>query len=75
MSSIHVKPLFGAATDRQKEVERQELAGHLAEFERTGGKVQTLGNTPIGKNSITRRQVVEGGADGRASKKRKSANG
>lgn len=73
MTSIHVKPLFGAATDRQKEVERQELAGHLAEFERTGGKVQTLGNTPIGKNSITRRQVVEGGHETRTSRKGKRA--
>lgn len=69
MTSIHVKPLFGAATDRQKELERQELAAHLAAFERAGGKVQTLGNSPIDKNSITRRQVVEGGIETRTSKK------
>lgn len=65
MTSIHVKPLFGSASDREKAIEREQLAADVALFERKGGKVQVLGTTPIDKKGISRRQVVEGGAERR----------
>ncbi len=67
MTSIHVKPLFGSASDREKATERQQLAADVARFQRLGGKVQVLGTTAIDKKGISRRQVVEGGADRRKS--------
>lgn len=73
MTSIHVKPLFGSASDREKEEQRQKLEADVAEFRRNGGKVQVLGNEPINKKSISRRQVVEGGIDGRSTRRRKKA--
>lgn len=69
MTSIHMKPLFGSASDREKDTERQKLAADVALFERKGGKVQRLGNTPIDRTGISRRQVVEGGADRRKAAK------
>ncbi|MET3149106.1 hypothetical protein [Stenotrophomonas indicatrix] len=69
MTSIHVKPVFSGATDREKEQDRQKLASDLARFEAAGGKVQVLGNSGIDKATISRRQVVEGGRDRRAGKK------
>jgi len=65
MTSIHVKPLFGSASDREKAIEREQLAADVALFECKGGKVQVLGTTAIDKKGISRRQVVEGGADRR----------
>lgn len=59
MTSIHVKALFGSASDREKATERQKLAADVAAFRKAGGKVQLLGNTPTTK-SKTRRQVIEG---------------
>lgn len=61
MTSIHVKPVFSGATDREKEQDRQRLASDIARFEDRGGKVQILGNSGIDKTTISRRQVVEGG--------------
>jgi len=69
MTSIHVKPVFSGATDREKEQDRQKLASDLARFEAAGGKVQVLGNSGIDKTTINRRQVVEGGHDRRGGKK------
>lgn len=70
MTSIHVKPVFSGATDREKEQDRQRLASDIASFEAGGGKVQILGNSGIDKSTISRRQVVEGGHGRRAAKKR-----
>ncbi len=69
MSSIHVRPVFGQASDRDKEQDRQKLASDIARFEAGGGKVQVLGNSGIDKSTISRRQVVEGGHDRRGAKK------
>jgi len=69
MTSIHVKPVFSGATDREKEQDRQKLASDLTRFEAAGGKVQILGTTCIDKRTISRRQVVEGGNGRRAGKK------
>ncbi|HID7838900.1 TPA: hypothetical protein ACXIC2_000119 [Stenotrophomonas maltophilia] len=69
MTSIHVKPVFSGATDREKEQDRQKLASDIARFEAGGGKVQILGNSGIDKSTISRRQVVEGGHGRRAGKK------
>ncbi len=69
MSSIHVRPVFGQASDRDKEQDRQKLARDIARFEAGGGKVQVLGNSGIDKSTISRRQVVEGGHDRRGAKK------
>ena len=74
MTSIHVKPLFGSASDREKATDRQKLAADFAQFERNGGKVQVLGTTAIDKVGIRRRQIVEVGAERRkAAKKGASA--
>ncbi|HEP1207007.1 TPA: hypothetical protein ACGCHN_001720 [Stenotrophomonas maltophilia] len=73
MTSIHVKPVFSGATDREKEQDRQKLASDLARFEAGGGKVQILGNTGIDKSTISRRQVVEGARGRRAGKKAANA--
>lgn len=74
MTSIHVKPVFSGATDREKEQDRQKLATDLARFHKAGGRVQVLGNNPIDRKGITRLKVVEGGADRRkAAKKGASA--
>lgn len=69
MTSIHVKPLFASASDREKASEREQLATHVAAFRKAGGKVQVLGNTPIDRKGITRRKVVEGGAEQRKAAK------
>ncbi len=69
MTSIHVKPVFSGATDREKEQDRQKLASDIARFEAAGGKVQVLGTSGIDKSTISRRQVVVD----RFSKKEKAA--
>ncbi|WP_102945270.1 hypothetical protein [Stenotrophomonas sp. VV52] len=69
MTSIHAQPVFDAATAREKAQQAEQLAAEIAAFQRGGGKVQILGNTPIDTTSISRRQVVEGGADRRKAKK------
>ncbi|WP_329768914.1 hypothetical protein [Stenotrophomonas maltophilia] len=69
MTSIHVKPVFSGATDREKEQDRQKLASDMARFEAGGGKVQILGNIGIDKSTISGRQVVEGGHGRRTGKK------
>lgn len=69
MTSIHVKPVFSGATDREKEQDRQRLASDIARFKAVGGEVQILGNSGIDKSTISRRQVVEGGHGRRAAKK------
>jgi len=70
MTSIHAQTVFDAATARQKAVEAEQLAADVAEFERKGGRIQRLGNTPIDRSGISRRQVVEGGADRRKAAKK-----
>lgn len=69
MTSIHVKPVFSGATDREKEQDRQRLASDIARFKAAGGKVEILGTSGIDKSTISRRQVVEGGHDRRGAKK------
>ena len=73
MTSIHVKPVFSGATDREKEQDRQQLAADVARFQKAGGKVQVLGTTCINDRTVSRRQVVEGGHGRRAGKKAASA--
>ncbi|MEG0181980.1 MAG: hypothetical protein RR704_00790 [Stenotrophomonas sp.] len=83
MTSIHALTVFDAATARQKAAEAEQLAADVAEqlaadvaeFERKGGKVQRLGNTPIDRSGISRRQVVEGGADRRKAAKKGAGHG
>jgi len=41
----------------------------VAQFLRSGGKIQKLGNSPIDRSTISRRQVVEGGHGRRAGNK------
>lgn len=65
MTSIHAQTVFDAATARQKAAEAEQLAADVAAFKRSGGKIQRLGTTAIDKKGISRRQVVEGGADRR----------
>lgn len=60
MTSIHVQPTFDLATQAEKNRQRQEIADDVAQFLRSGGKVQKLGNSPIDRSTITRREVVEG---------------
>ncbi len=69
MTSIHAQTVFDAATARQKAAEAEQLAADVAEFERKGGKIEILGITAIDKAGISRRQVVEGGAEQRKAAK------
>lgn len=69
MTSIHVKPVFSGATDREKDQARQKLGSDLARFKAGGGKVQILGDSGIDKSTTSRRQVVEGDRGRRAGKK------
>ncbi len=69
MTSTHAQTVFDAATARQKAAEAEQLDADVAEFERKGGRIQRLGNTPIDRTGISRRQVVEGGADRRKAAK------
>lgn len=70
MTNIHAQTVFDAATARQKAAEAEQLAADVAAFRKAGGKVQVLGNTPIDRSGISRRQVVEGGADRRKAAKK-----
>lgn len=70
MTSIHALVLYDSPTARQKAAEAEQLAADVAAFERKGGKIQRLGNTPIDRTGISRRQVVEGGADRRKAAKK-----
>jgi len=67
MTSIHVKPLFDTPTRQQKETESREIAADLERFRKAGGRIEILGTTAIDKAGISRRQVVEGGANRRKS--------
>lgn len=69
MTSIHAQTVFDAATARQKAAEAEQLAADVAAFRRKGGKIQRLGNTPVDRAGISRRQVVEGGAERRKAAK------
>lgn len=60
MTSIHVQPTFDLATQAEKNRQRAEIDADIARFLRSGGKVQKLGNSPIDRSTITRREVVEG---------------
>lgn len=68
MTSIHVQPTFDLATQAEKNRQRAEIADDVAQFLRSGGKVQILGNSPIDRSTISRRQVVEGGHNSRTKK-------
>ncbi|WP_414497688.1 hypothetical protein [Stenotrophomonas maltophilia] len=68
MTSIHVQPTFDLVTQAEKDRQRAEIADDVAQFLRSGGKVQILGNSPIDRPTISRRQVVEGGHDSRTKK-------
>nr|WP_258013262.1 hypothetical protein [Stenotrophomonas maltophilia] len=56
------------ATQAEKDRQRAEIADDVAQFLRSGGKVQKLDNSPIDRSTISRRQVVEGGHDSRTKK-------
>ncbi|HHA2725582.1 Uncharacterised protein [Stenotrophomonas maltophilia] len=68
MTSIHVQPTFDLATQAEKDRQRAEIDANIARFEAAGGKVQKLGNSPIDRSTISRRQVVEGGHNSRTKK-------
>ena len=70
MTSIHAQIVSDAATARQKAAEAEQLAADVAAFRKAGGKVQVLGTTGIDKKGISRRQVVEGGAERRKAAKK-----
>ncbi len=70
MTTIHVQPTFDLSTKAEKDAQRQVIAADLARFRKAGGKVEVLGTSPIDRAGISRRQVVEGGAD-----RRKAAKG
>lgn len=59
MTDIHARPFFDSPSRREKELAQQELAADIAAFQKTGGRVQVLGNTPM-KKGKSRRQVIEG---------------
>lgn len=48
-----------ATTIRHREKDRQALAAQLAAFQKAGGRIEVLGNTPI-RPSRTRREVIQG---------------
>lgn len=75
MTSIHVQPTFDLATQAEKDRQRAEIADDVARWQAAGGKVQKLGNSPIDRSTISRRQVVEGGADQRKSGKKVASHG
>jgi len=68
VTSIHVQPTFDLATQAEKDRQRAEIADDVAQFLRSGGKIQKLGTSPIDRSTISRRQVVEGGHDSRTKK-------
>ncbi|MCO7500361.1 hypothetical protein NJG17_10675 [Stenotrophomonas maltophilia] len=68
MTSIHVQPTFDLATQAEKDRQRSEIDADIARFQAAGGKVQKLGNSPIDRSTVSRRQVVEGGHDSRTNK-------
>jgi hypothetical protein len=68
MTSNHVQPTFDMATQAEKNRQRAEIDADIARFKAAGGKVQKLGNSPIDRSTISRRQVVEGGHDSRTKK-------
>jgi hypothetical protein len=72
MTSIHVQPTFDLATQAEKDRQRSEIDADIARFEAAGGKVQILGNSPIDRSTISRRQVVEGGHGSRARRTEKA---
>lgn len=61
----HSRASDGATTIRHKEKDRAELERLIAAFQKAGGKIQVLSNTPL-KSLLNRRQVVEGGIERRA---------
>ncbi|RRU23618.1 hypothetical protein [Stenotrophomonas sp. 278] len=73
MTDIHALRLYDTSSAREKDEQRQKLAADVAEFRRNGGHVQVLGNDPINKKSTSRRQIVEGGIDGRSTPRKKKA--
>lgn len=48
-----------ATTIRHREKDRQALAAQLAAFQKAGGRIEVLGNTPI-RPGRTRREVIQG---------------
>ncbi|WP_445391055.1 hypothetical protein [Stenotrophomonas maltophilia group sp. vghtpe118] len=62
MTSIHVQPTFELATQAEKDRQRAEIADDVAQFLRSGGKVQILGNSPIDRSTLSRRNLAEGGS-------------
>ncbi len=74
MTDIHARPFFDSPTRRQKETEQQQLEADIAAFQKAGGRVLVLGNTPT-KKAKTRRQVVEGGIDRRKAARKGASHG
>ncbi|OWQ61331.1 hypothetical protein CEE58_16010 [Stenotrophomonas maltophilia] len=68
MTRIHVQQTFDQSPEAEKDRQRAELADHVARFKAAGGTIQVLGNTPIDRTTISRRQVVEGGLRNRTKK-------
>ncbi|RRU72203.1 hypothetical protein [Stenotrophomonas maltophilia] len=68
MTRIHVQQTFDQSPEAEKDRQRAEIADDLARWEAAGGKVQKLGNSPIDRSTISRRQVVEGGHNSRTKK-------
>lgn len=68
MTRIHVQQTFDQPPEAEKDRQRAEIADDLARWEAAGGKVQKLGNSPINRSTVSRRQVVEGGHNSRTKK-------
>lgn len=68
MTRIHVQQTFDQPPEAEKDRQRAAIADDLARWEAAGGKVQKLGNSPIDRSTISRRQVVEGGHNSRTKK-------
>lgn len=68
MTRIHVQQTFDQPPEVEKDRQRAEIADDLARWEAAGGKVQKLGNSPINRSTVSRRQVVEGGLRNRKKK-------
>jgi len=72
MTAIHAQTAFDMSSKAEKDAQRAALAADVARFEAAGGQIQRLGTSPIDRSTITRRQVVEGGAEQRRAAKKET---
>lgn len=70
MTSIHAQRAFDGTSQQEKDRQSARIAADIARFEAGGGRIQILGTSPIDRHTISRRQVVEGGAEQRKAAKK-----